>query len=105
MTCNRIAALYAQHTGQPAPPPPSGPGVPEWPGRYLVMCNPLLQGGDVHQWQQQMAGRGWNIAVDGIYGPQSMYVCKEFQAEKNVRPVDGVVGPKTWGAAWTAPVT
>lgn len=59
---------------------------------------------DVRTWQQQMHNRGWTISVDGVYGPQSETVCRQFQAEKHLS-VDGLVGPNTWKASWTAPVT
>ena len=92
--------------GAPAPPAaPAGPGpaAPPWPGRYLAYP-PVMQGSDVSAWQTQMASRGWDIVADGQYGPQSQTVCRQFQAEKGLA-VDGVVGPDTWAAAWTAPIT
>ena len=84
----------------PPPPPPSG-NAPAWPGVYL--SNPT-SGGGTAQWQQQMANRGWSIDVDDEYGPASESVCTQFQTEKGLG-VDGVVGPQTWEASWTAPVT
>jgi peptidoglycan hydrolase-like protein with peptidoglycan-binding domain len=51
-----------------------------------------------------MAHRGWTIAVDGDFGPQSASVCTQFQTEKHLT-VDGMVGPQTWNASWTAPIT
>jgi peptidoglycan hydrolase-like protein with peptidoglycan-binding domain len=63
-----------------------------------------MSGNDVHTWQKRMADRGWTIAVDGAYGPQSEDVCRKFQLEKGLA-VDGIVGPQTWNAAWTAPIT
>jgi peptidoglycan hydrolase-like protein with peptidoglycan-binding domain len=51
-----------------------------------------------------MRQRGWNMMVDGQYGPQSVDVCRKFQKEKGLA-VDGLVGPQTWAAAWTAAVT
>jgi peptidoglycan hydrolase-like protein with peptidoglycan-binding domain len=86
---------------QPIPAP--GP-APAWPGRYLLLSDPMMHGGDVQQWQTQMAERGWKIGVDGWYGLESLSVCKSFQAEKGIK-VDGVVGPQTWNAAWAAPIT
>lgn len=59
---------------------------------------------DVRTWQQQMSNRGWSILVDGIYGTGSESTCRVFQAEKGLA-VDGMVGPATWSASWTAPVT
>lgn len=64
----------------------------------------MLHDDNVRTWQQRMADRGWTITPDGWYGSASEAVCRQFQAEKNLTP-DGVVGPLTWDAAWTAPVT
>ncbi|MFE2346138.1 peptidoglycan recognition protein family protein [Kitasatospora cineracea] len=86
----------------PVSPPPAAGGAPAWPGRYLRNGS---SGSDVRTWQQRMAQRGWVISVDGAFGPQSERVARAFQAEKRLQPVDGVVGPVTWAAAWSAPVT
>lgn len=77
--------------------------VPPWPGRYLKYP-PIMRGSDVRQWQARMRDRGWRIDVDGAYGPRSRDVATAFQREKRLA-VDGVVGPETWRAAWTAPIT
>ena len=63
-----------------------------------------MQGTDVHTWQAQMAGRGWVLSVDGMYGEESTDVCSAFQLEKGLAR-DGIVGPDTWAAAWDAPIT
>ncbi|MCP2341346.1 CHAP domain-containing protein [Actinomadura rupiterrae] len=84
--------------GGPAPAP-SGGSAPAWPGRFLRQP-PVMTGGDVRTWQQRMSDRGWNLAVDGAYGPGSESVCRRFQSEKSLE-VDGVVGPLTWRAAWS----
>lgn len=55
-------------------------------------------------WQQRMRDRGWSIAVDGRYGPQTRQIAMAFQREKGLL-VDGLIGPATWAAAWTAEVT
>lgn len=61
-------------------------------------------------WQSQMRERGWRnskgqpMVVDGLFGPETERICKLFQTEKHLS-VDGLVGPKTWAAAWTAPVS
>lgn len=90
---------------EPGEPPekPDEPVVPPWPGVYF-RYPPVTQHASVSTWQRQMRARGWNIEVDGIYGEQSQTVCLAFQEEKGL-DVDGVVGPATWRAAWTAPVT
>jgi N-acetyl-anhydromuramyl-L-alanine amidase AmpD len=87
---------------QSEPVPPSGAARP-WPGR-LLRHPPATIGDDVRAWQQQMRNRGWAVSVDGAYGQQSKSVCATFQREKGLE-ADGVVGPQTWSAAWTAPVT
>lgn len=60
--------------------------------------------GDLAVWQQRMRDRGWQITVDGLYGPQTNGVCLSFQREKGL-VADGKIGPVTWAAAWTLPVT
>lgn len=82
----------------------SAASVPAWPGRYLRNTRPMMSGSDVRQWQSRMRARGWSLSVDGWYGPESERVCRQFQLEKRLG-VDGIVGPVTWRAAWTAPVT
>ena len=79
------------------------PGVPPLHVDYFGTAH-NQQCPDVRTWQQQMAARGWSIAVDGVYGPASAQVCQQFQSEKGLG-VDGLVGPQTWSASWTAPVT
>ncbi|GAA1994444.1 hypothetical protein GCM10009799_20700 [Nocardiopsis rhodophaea] len=59
---------------------------------------------DLRRWQQRMKDRGWTIAADGLYGPQTRRVATAFQREKSLA-IDGLIGPETWGAAWTDPIT
>ena len=90
-------------TTPPAPVAPSAPAgaAPPFPGTLLIN---YTEGHGTATWQQQMANRGWSIAVDDKYGPRSAQVCHDFQAEKGLA-VDSIVGPDTWAAAWTAPIT
>lgn len=94
--------IYAAGAPKPKPPAPSTK-APKWPGRYLTQP-PVMHGDDVTLWQRQMHARGWDVAVDGAYGPDCEEICRAFQTEKAL-DVDGVVGPTTWAAAWSAPVT
>src|SRR5699024_4508114 len=55
---------------------------------------------DLRRWQQRMRDRGWTINPDGLYGPQTRKVARAFQSEKGLA-VDGLIGAKTWAAAWT----
>lgn len=67
---------------------------------------------DLKRWQQRMKDRGWPITVDGLYGPKgattpqgnTAEVTIAFQKEKGL-VADGLIGPTTWAAAWTTPVT
>lgn len=87
-------------TPSPLPPPPPPPGVPAFPG----YCSLGSTGTAVRASQQRLADRGWNIAVDGVFGAGTDRVVRAYQAEKSLE-VDGVVGPKTWQSLWTSPVT
>ena len=87
----------------PAPSKPSAGSAPTWPGVYLTQP-PMMRHAAARTWQARMRDRGWGIAVDSVYGPDSENVCRAFQKEKGLT-VDGIVGPVTWAAAWTAPVT
>jgi hypothetical protein len=88
-------------TPGPTPPSPGAGAPPPFPG---VILRDYTAGHGTATWQAQMAARGWGIAVDDQYGPASAGVCRQFQAEKGLA-VDGEVGPITWSAAWTAPIT
>ncbi len=98
---------------KPKPKAPTQPW-PYGPDDYLGLpsadphCHSGYYGGKDTQvvltWQHQMSHRGWEIARDGKYGPQSRSVCLKFQSEKGLA-VDGLVGPRTWEASWTAAVT
>lgn len=74
---------------------------PPWPGRMLGQG---AGGDDVRQAQARLAERGWAIKVDGQFGPKTNATVCKYQTEKAL-VVDGVVGPITWIALWTAPVT
>lgn len=58
---------------------------------------------DLKRWQAQMRKRGWSITADGLYGPATAKVVKQFQREKGLA-VDGLIGAATWAAAWKEPV-
>ena len=69
-----------------------------FPGRLLTFP-PIISGEDVRTGQARLAARGFAIAVDGDYGPQSVGACRELQAMAGLL-VDGVVGPATWAATF-----
>ena len=111
------AKYYAEVT---SPPPASGaPAFPLPAGKYFgpeadpnSISGYHSYSGELRQWQQRMSDRGWPITVDGLYGfkgdttprGNTAEVTVAFQKEKGLTP-DGLIGPATWAAAWTAPVT
>jgi hypothetical protein len=119
-TIDQLAALAHGGTAPPKPPRPAPPRPPAraepfpFPAAdYLGLessdphCHSGFHAADrphISTWQAQMAARGWVITADGMYGSQSDGTCRAFQAEKGIR-VDGKVGPSTWAASWTSPVT
>jgi len=52
---------------------------------------------DVTEIQSALLTHGYPIIVDGIIGPQTIQVIKQFQAARGLI-ADGIVGPKTWAA-------
>ncbi len=51
-----------------------------------------------------MSHRGWRITPDGVFGRRTRTIVLHFQKEKGLT-VDGLIGNKTWDAAWNAPTT
>ena len=80
-------------------------GVPAFSGHVLSVADVHTKRADVVIWQRRLAVRGWDIAVDGHFGPQSAHVAARFAAEKRI-PVAhrGTVSAAVWSAAWTRPI-
>lgn len=99
------------YNGVTPPPPPPLPHSP-WPGRYIVLTSPYMQGSDVLLWQRQMIYRGWDLGPfgptgkgdDGVFGEDSHEALIEFQKQKGLE-VDGKIGPDSWDAVWERPIT
>jgi len=113
---DRVLSLAKGSTPpSPTPTPPTGkaPPFPYPNNNYLgkpssdPKCHSGFYGGvdqqNVRTWQQQMVNRKWKLSVDGMFGDESTRICKQFQTNKGLS-VDGLVGPQTWNATWTAPV-
>lgn len=77
-----------------------GPTVPAFPGYTQIGSS----GSAVRQVQQRLHDRGWVITVDGVFGNVTRGVVLQFQNYAHIT-ADGVVGPQTWNALWTTPVT
>lgn len=118
-------AAWAKYAGgKPAHKAPAGSGSVEAPrfplpaGHYFgpksgpkksvsgFYHKPHKGNPDLKKWQERMRGRGWHGigTPDGLYGPKTSTVSRQFQKSKNLL-VDGKIGPKTWAAAWEEPIT
>lgn len=87
-------------TPQPAPQPATNNTAPPFRGLQRRGAKNTF----VYQFQAKLRDRGWRITVDGIFGPRTEDIVKQFQREKGLQ-VDGLVGEKTWAAIWHSPVT
>ncbi len=93
--------------GGPKPKPSAVLKAPVWrvrsPNFYRASTSGR-QDPQVRVWKARMRQRGWRIKVDGCFRPADAEVCRRFQADKRLQ-VDGLLGPKTFAMAWTAPIT
>ncbi len=55
------------------------------------------QGEDVRTLQYLLTARGYSLAIDGDFGPETESRVIDFQRGKGLS-VDGIVGPQTWSA-------
>jgi hypothetical protein len=114
-------------TGRPAPGPevayplPSGyyfgprtGGTASVSGHYGRVFNGRTDTEWLQEWARQLARRGWNVGRgktwlrqhgnDGKYGSEYRALAIAFQRDQGLVP-DGLIGPKTWRAAYRNPVT
>lgn len=55
------------------------------------------KGAEVIMLQKRLNELGYNLEIDGDFGPKTRNAVKDFQG-KNALVIDGIVGPKTWWA-------
>jgi peptidoglycan hydrolase-like protein with peptidoglycan-binding domain/uncharacterized protein YkwD len=76
-------------------------------GAGAAMNRPVLEQGScgpaVRELQRQLGQHGYQVAIDGDFGAQTLTAVRAFQKAKGLT-VDGVVGPQTWGALSQPPV-
>jgi len=85
---------------------------PLWPGRYIFLTSPNMEGDDILLWQRRMIQRGWTLGSggtmgkgdDSVFSESNHDVLIQFQQEKGLE-VDGKIGPESWDAAWESPIT
>ncbi|MEX1071941.1 MAG: peptidoglycan-binding protein [Anaerolineales bacterium] len=66
--------------------------VPDWP-----LFRQGDEGPEVFAIQHLLRSHGYNLAVDGNFGPQTRQQVHAFQVDEGLG-ADGIVGPQTWGA-------
>ncbi|HXU03345.1 MAG TPA: GH25 family lysozyme [Polyangia bacterium] len=94
VTAQELRDMAGFSTGPTAAPP--------FPGRNLrFVANEHMKGEDVRAWQERVLDLGWTVVgkIDGDFGRQTDMGTRGFQAASGMF-VDGVVGPRTWAAAW-----
>jgi hypothetical protein len=80
--------------------------APAFVGGIMTTADVSTFSATTRAWQQQMRSRGWTIAVDGYFGPQSSSVATRFAAEKDLHhTAAGTVDAAVFKAAWTAAIT
>ncbi len=112
-----VANAFAPAKPKPAPGHAATLNAPPFPLRKGYYFGPRLplrnfrsvsgyfsHAKDLRRWQQRMADRGWRIGVTGRYDALTAAVAKAFQRQVGLDQ-SGRIGPLTWAAAWTAPVT
>ena len=57
-----------------------------------------MTGDDIHRWQQFLRGQGYDLVVDGSFGPKTVASTMKFQQKNNLLS-DGDVGNRTYATA------
>lgn len=105
-----LAYVIATQTQAPPGTVTAVPGphdIPAFPGTIQLGS----QGDAVKHWQYKLIQRGWNIgAADGVAGQKTIQALRSFQSQAKAQgyyrgEVDGIGGPGTWVALFTAPIT
>ena len=78
--------------------------APRFDGHVLTVQDRGAYRIAVKHWQRRMAARGWTIAVDGHFGPQSARVAAAFARQFDVTTGPGSVDKQLWDLAWSSPV-
>ncbi len=67
------------------------PTADEQEERPLFLTTPYMRGNDVKKVQQALGRYGFNIGTDGVFGPHTHEIVKQFQRRHGLT-IDGVVG-------------
>jgi len=70
--------------------------APAWPGKEFVQGDTDR---DLQCFQKELGSRGFGLTGTGYYGPATAAAVVDLQQRNGINP-SGIVGPKTWVAAW-----
>lgn len=87
--------------GAPAQAPPPARRPPPAQAYPHVLLRMGARGDLVRRVQEGLRARGWDIDVDGVFGPDTHRVVRRFQQRRNLDD-DGIVGRRTWNAVFAA---
>jgi hypothetical protein len=95
-------ALAVQHR------PPRKDHKPPWPGVRKIGMHGRASGPGAFIATIQRRLNAWEVAkpplkVDGDFGPKTKEAVIAFQVKRNLEPVTGAVGPRTWYALFDKP--
>jgi len=93
------------HSKKAARPAVTSTTPPRFSGKALNKALVKQERGDVRRWQARMVDRGWDLSVDGRFGPRSAKVAARFAAEKGLKATPGQVNKTVWNAAWQLPIS
>jgi hypothetical protein len=87
-------SAYIGGGGQPTPSPTGG--TPAWPGKVFAYgdCDPALR-----TFQLRMNTFGYNFQGTGCYYAETRQAVLALQRANGIKD-SGLLGPKTWNAAW-----
>lgn len=90
---------FAVGLGSDSNPTPPYDNTVAWgiakPRRTLKLTEPKMSGNDVLEAQKLLAYYGYQIELDGVFGPKTDAIFRSFQASKMLKS-DGVCGPITY---------
>ncbi|HUC61176.1 MAG TPA: peptidoglycan-binding protein [Alphaproteobacteria bacterium] len=66
-------------------------------GRTLRVTTPFMTGSDVTALQQALANAGYQVSVDGVYGPATAAAVQQFESARGLA-ADGIAGPSVRAA-------
>jgi len=102
---SRASALLANPQATMAKRSKRPDGKPWYPGLRKIGMHGRASGHGAFIAAIQKRLNAWdaNLDVDGDFGPKTKAAVATFQRRRQLAPVTGAVGPRTWYALWDKP--